>query len=83
MPEKAKEIIDTLFAQVKNEYMVTDPNCNYLFEPYVCKEGEVCDPDECLYVEEATAIKYYEGDYDNSKKKSGYRFFQQYLQNTR
>lgn len=27
---------------------------------------------------EATAIKYYEGDYDNSKKKSGYRFFQQY-----
>lgn len=56
--EKAKEIIDTIFAQVKNEYMVTDPNCNYLFEPYVCKEGEVCDPDECLYVEEATAIRY-------------------------
>ena len=49
-----------VFAEVKAEYAATDPGCNYVFEPYQCAPGETCDPDECLYVEEVTALRYIE-----------------------
>lgn len=56
--EQAKAIIDKVFGDIQNEYMVTDPNCCYIFEPYKCQEGESCNPDDCMYVEESTAIRY-------------------------
>lgn len=54
----ATTIVEREFKNIKTEYMVTDPNCNHIFEPYQCNENEPCNPDDCLYVEEATAIKY-------------------------
>jgi len=54
----AKKVAADAFAEVKAEYAVTDPDCNYLFEPYKCAEGETCDPDECPYVEEGSALRF-------------------------
>ena len=58
--EIAKKVVAEVFAEVKAEYAATDPGCNYVFEPYQCAPGETCDPDECLYVEEGTALRYIE-----------------------
>ncbi len=54
---EAKEIVDKVYKEVENEYAATDPNCNIVFEPYKCAPGETCDPDECLYVDEADAVR--------------------------
>ena len=54
----AKKVVADAFAEVKAEYAVTDTDCNYLFEPYKCAEGETCDPDECPYVEEESALRF-------------------------
>lgn len=58
--ETARKAVADVFAQVKAEYAVTDPDCNCLFEPYKCAPGETCDPEECLYVEEGTALRFIE-----------------------
>ena len=54
----AKKTVADVFADVKVEYAVTDPNSNYVFEPYKCAPGETCDPEDCLYVDENTALRY-------------------------
>lgn len=54
----ARKVVADVFAQVKAEYAVTDPAANYVFEPYQCAPDEVCDPEECLYVEEETALRF-------------------------
>lgn len=56
--DAAKNAVAEVFAQVKAEYAATDPAANCVFEPYQCAEGETCDPDECLYVEEKTALRF-------------------------
>ena len=56
--ELAKQVVADVFADVKVEYAVTDPNCNYVFEPYKCAPDVTCDPEECLYVEENTALRF-------------------------
>ncbi len=62
IPEKklaaAKRTVAKVAAELKAEYAVTDPNLEVIFEPYTCAAGETCDPEECLYVSENTAIKY-------------------------
>lgn len=55
--EKAKEVFARVSAQIKAEYATTDPESEFIFEPYVCAEGEVCDHDECLYVEPVRALE--------------------------
>lgn len=56
--EDAKRVVETVFAQIKAEYAATDPDCNCQFEPYKCAEGEVCEPQDCLYVEHETALRF-------------------------
>ncbi len=53
---KAQEVAARVAAEVKAEYAATDPNMKIVFEPYACAEGEVCDPDECLYAADAAAL---------------------------
>lgn len=56
---EAEAIVAKVAAEVKAEHAATDPDSEFIFKPYECKEGEVCDHDEdCKYVEEATAIKF-------------------------
>ena len=52
----AKRAVARVAAELKAEYAATDPNLEVVFEPYRC-DG-TCDPEECLYVSEATAISY-------------------------
>lgn len=54
----AKRTVAKVTEALKAEYAATDPNLEVIFEPYQCAPGEVCDPDECLYVSEGTAVKY-------------------------
>lgn len=57
--EEAKAIVDRVAAEVKNEHAATDPDAEFIFKPYVEKEGEVCDHDEdCKYVEDAAALRF-------------------------
>ncbi len=55
--ELAEKVVADVFAQVKAEYSTTDPDSKCIFEPYKCAEGEVCDAEDCMYLEEATAIR--------------------------
>lgn len=55
--EKAKEVFERVSAQIKAEYATTDPESEFIFEPYVCEEGECCDHSECLYVEPVRALE--------------------------
>lgn len=55
--DKAKEVLARVFGEIKTEYAGTDPDAEYLFEPYQCEEGECCDADDCKYVEEKTAMR--------------------------
>ena len=57
-PEASRKAIEPVFKTIKAEYAATDPNMQLVFEPYKCAPGEVCDPDECRYVSENTAIRY-------------------------
>lgn len=53
-----QKIVDEVYAEVKAEYAMTDPDCKFVFEPYKEAPGEVCNPDECLYVEEEAAVRF-------------------------
>lgn len=55
---EVKAVAEAAFAEIKNEYATTDPDALMIFEPYKCTEGEVCDPEDCLYVEENAALKF-------------------------
>jgi dipeptidase D len=60
-PEKvalAEQIVATIAAEVQEEYKVADPTSEFIFAPYECAEGEVCDHEDCLYVEENTARRF-------------------------
>jgi len=54
----AKAVAERVFAAVKAEYAATDPQAEMVFEPYLCKAGESCDPQDCLYVEETAAKRF-------------------------
>lgn len=56
----AKRTVEKVAAQLKAEFAATDPNLQVVFEPYTCTEGCACDPEECLYVSEKTAIRFVE-----------------------
>ncbi|MBR4479622.1 MAG: aminoacyl-histidine dipeptidase [Bacteroidales bacterium] len=56
---KAQAVIDKVAAEVRNEHSVTDPNMEFVFKPYECKDGECCDHgDDCKYVPEADALRF-------------------------
>ena len=55
---KAKKTVAKVAAELKAEYAATDPKLEVIFEPYKAAPGEVCDPDDCKYVEEEAAIKF-------------------------
>ncbi|MBQ7622705.1 MAG: aminoacyl-histidine dipeptidase [Bacteroidales bacterium] len=55
---KARRTVEKLAASLKAEYAATDPNLQVVFEPYVCPEGEVCNPDDCKYVSEEAALRF-------------------------
>ena len=55
--EKAEAVVKRVAAEIKAEYAQTDPGLRITFKPYKCAAGEVCDHDECLYVEEKKALK--------------------------
>ncbi|MGM9747420.1 MAG: aminoacyl-histidine dipeptidase [Candidatus Cryptobacteroides sp.] len=56
--ELAKSIVSQVEAEVKGEYAMADPDGYFVFEPYQCVEGEVCDGECCKYVPEDLAKKY-------------------------
>jgi len=55
--DKAKAVLEEAFAEIKAEYAATDPDCQCVFEPYQCAEGETCDHEECLYAADADAVR--------------------------
>lgn len=54
----AEAVVARIAAEVKEEYKVADPSSEFIFKPYECAEGEVCDHEDCLYVEEAAAVRF-------------------------
>ena len=56
--ELATSIVSQVESEVKGEYSVADPDGYFVFEPYQCAEGEVCDAESCKYVPEDLAKKY-------------------------
>lgn len=54
----AKRAISRIANALKAEYAATDPGLQVIFEPYVCAEGEVCEPGDCKYVEEEAAKRF-------------------------
>ena len=51
----AKAAVGRVTKALKAEYAATDPDLQVIFEPYVCPEGESCDPQDCRYVPEDKA----------------------------
>lgn len=58
--KKAEAVVSRVASAIKAEYAQTDPDLKVVFEPYKCPEGTVCDHDECLYVEEKSALRFVE-----------------------
>ncbi len=54
----AKAAVGKVSAALKAEYAHTDPKLDISFEPYKAAEGETCDPEDCLYVEEGSALRF-------------------------
>ena len=54
----ARKTVERMAAALKAEYAATDPGMEVVFEPYRCPEGETCDPQDCKYVSEASAIRF-------------------------
>ena len=55
--EKAKKIVDDVYAEVSAEYAATDPDMKFVFEPYKEAEGETCDHEDCLYAADEDAAR--------------------------
>lgn len=55
---EAEAVVAEVFGAIKAEYAGTDPDCECIFRPYECAEGEECSHDDCRYVEEETAIRF-------------------------
>ena len=54
----AEAVVARVAAEVKAEYCVADPDSEFIFKPYECTDGECCNHEECLYVEEAAALRF-------------------------
>ena len=54
----ANEIVNKVAAEVKAEYAATDPNAEFVFKPYECKEGECCCSEDCKYVPDEAALRF-------------------------
>ena len=54
----ANEIVNKVAAEVKAEYAATDPNAEFIFKPYECKEGECCCSEDCKYVPDEAALRF-------------------------
>lgn len=54
----AQAIVDKVATELKSEYALTDPDLQVIFKPYTPAEGETCEPEDCLYVPDETAITY-------------------------
>ena len=54
----AEAVVARIAAEVQEEYKVADPGSEFIFKPYECKEGECCNHEECLYVEESAALRF-------------------------
>lgn len=56
--DEVKACAESVFATIKAEYALADPDGNLVFEPYQCAENETCDPEDCKYVDDASALKF-------------------------
>ena len=54
----ANEMVSKVAAEVKAEYAATDPNAEFIFKPYECKEGECCCSEDCKYVPDEAALRF-------------------------
>ena len=54
----AQRAVKRVTKALKAEYAATDPKLEVVFEPYKPAPGEVCDPQDCKYVEEEAAIRF-------------------------
>ena len=54
----AQRAVKRVAKALKAEYAATDPKLEVVFEPYKPAPGEVCDPQDCKYVEEEAAIRF-------------------------
>ncbi len=60
-PEKlaaAEAAVARVAAEIKEEYKVADTGAEFIFAPYECTEGECCDHEDCLYVNEEAAMRF-------------------------
>lgn len=57
VPE-ACAVVEKATAALKAEYAVTDPNLDVVFKPYKAAPGVACDPRDCKYVGEITAVRF-------------------------
>ena len=55
--DEAKKVFEEVTSAIKAEYAGTDPGMEFILEPYREAEGEVCDPEDCLYVAEEDAVR--------------------------
>ena len=55
--DEAKKVFEEVTSAIKAEYAGTDPDMEFILEPYRETEGEVCDPEDCLYVAEEDAVR--------------------------
>ena len=55
--DKAREVFDRITSEIRAEYAGTDPDMEFILEPYKEVEGETCDPEDCLYVAEDDALR--------------------------
>ena len=54
----AEAVVARIAAEVREEYKVADPDSEFIFKAYECAEGECCDHEDCLYVEETAARRF-------------------------
>ena len=54
----ANDIVNKVAAEVKAEYAATDPNAEFVFKPYECREGECCCSEDCKYVPDEAALRF-------------------------
>ena len=59
--DEAKKVFDRVTAEIKAEYAGTDPDMEFILEPYREDEGQACDPEACLYVDEEDALRLVRG----------------------
>lgn len=55
--DKAKKVFSEVTSAIKAEYAGTDPDMEFILEPYSEKDGETCTHDDCMYADEADALR--------------------------